>query len=150
MCILRAEIKNENSLVVDAKSGLWGNRGRSGHAGPLHVEPRRVIERKTSAVELDVHDLEQLYCQEKVRHGKNGTRHTYTINAEVTDDDTLSDADSTTVLVRNVAPSLTLDPVPMIDEDGLATLTGTIQDPGTLDTFSLTINWGGFSKSSQS
>ena len=29
----------------------------------------------------------------------------------------------------------------MIDENGVATLTGTIADPGTLDTFTLDINW---------
>ena len=30
----------------------------------------------------------------------------------------------------------------MIQEDGTATLTGTITDPGTLDTFTLVVNWG--------
>ena len=43
----------------------------------------------------------------------------------------------TSILVKNVAPTLTLDPVLMIDENGVATLTGTIADPGTLDTFTL-------------
>jgi len=47
-----------------------------------------------------------------------------------------------TVTVINVAPIVVLDPVSAINEDGLATLTGTITDPGTLDTFTLEINWG--------
>jgi hypothetical protein len=29
-----------------------------------------------------------------------------------------------------------------INENGTATLTGTITDPGTKDTFTLTVNWG--------
>ncbi|MEZ6110700.1 MAG: hypothetical protein R3C99_06775 [Pirellulaceae bacterium] len=29
-----------------------------------------------------------------------------------------------------------------INENGVATLTGTIADPGTLDTFTLVVNWG--------
>ena len=44
--------------------------------------------------------------------------------------------------INNVAPTVTLNAVAMIDENGVATLTGTIADPGTLDTFTLDINWG--------
>jgi len=46
------------------------------------------------------------------------------------------------VTVHNVAPTLTLDPVAAIDENGVAMLTGTITDPGTLDTFTIDIDWG--------
>jgi PKD repeat protein len=46
------------------------------------------------------------------------------------------------VAVSNVAPTLTLDPVGAVNEAGVATLTGRITDPGTLDTFTLAINWG--------
>ncbi|APZ93269.1 PKD domain-containing protein [Fuerstiella marisgermanici] len=66
----------------------------------------------------------------------------YTINATVTDDDTGTASDAETVTVNNVAPTLVLDPVLAIDENGVATLTGTITDPGTLDTFTLDVNWG--------
>ncbi|MBW1788200.1 MAG: tandem-95 repeat protein, partial [Deltaproteobacteria bacterium] len=66
----------------------------------------------------------------------------YTISATVTDDDTGSDSASTTVAVNNVVPVLALDAVSAILENGVATLTGTITDPGTLDTFTLVVNWG--------
>jgi hypothetical protein len=66
----------------------------------------------------------------------------YTINATVTDDDSGFGADVETVLVRNVAPIVNLDPVMMINENGVATLTGSIADAGRLDTFTLEVNWG--------
>ncbi len=66
----------------------------------------------------------------------------YTITATVTDDDTDLGTDSTTVDVSNVAPVVVLDSVVAIDEAGTATLTGTISDPGRLDTFTLHVNWG--------
>jgi hypothetical protein len=66
----------------------------------------------------------------------------YTISATVTDDDTGLGSDTQTVTVNNVAPVLALDAVSAILEDGVATLTGTISDPGTLDTFTLEVDWG--------
>ena len=52
------------------------------------------------------------------------------------------DSGDSLVTVLNVAPTLQLDAVADINENGFATLTGTISDPGTLDSFSLEINWG--------
>ena len=66
----------------------------------------------------------------------------YTVTVEVIDDDGGSDSDSAVVTVNNVAPAnLTLS-APAIDENGLTTLTGSFTDPGSLDTFTLDINWG--------
>lgn len=48
----------------------------------------------------------------------------------------------TQVTVENVAPMLVLDPVVAIDENGIATLTGTITDPGTFDDFTMIVFWG--------
>jgi Ca2+-binding RTX toxin-like protein len=61
---------------------------------------------------------------------------------KVTDSLGESDTDAATIDVTNVAPTLSLDDVTAILEDGVVTLTGTITDPGTLDTFTLDINWG--------
>jgi uncharacterized repeat protein (TIGR01451 family) len=59
------------------------------------------------------------------------------------DDDTGSANASTTITVHNVAPTLSnVSLTPAVDEGGTATLSGKIQDPGTLDTFNLTIDWG--------
>ena len=65
----------------------------------------------------------------------------YTVSVTVTDDDGGSDTESTTVTVNNVAPAITVSG-DTIDENGFATVTGTITDPGIEDTFSLTIDWG--------
>ncbi len=51
---------------------------------------------------------------------------------------------ATTITVDNVAPSnLTVGMSPTtIDENGVSTLSGTFTDPGTLDTHTVTIDWG--------
>lgn len=68
---------------------------------------------------------------------------TYTIAVRVTDDDRLTGEGTTTVLVNNVAPHLqNVEVTDAIDENGVVTLTGSIVDPGTLDTFALRVNWG--------
>ena len=46
------------------------------------------------------------------------------------------------VTVNNVAPLLGSLAATTIDENETTTLTGTITDPGTLDTFTLDVNWG--------
>ncbi|MDB5390517.1 MAG: algE [Planctomycetaceae bacterium] len=66
----------------------------------------------------------------------------YTLTVTVTDDDHLSGSSQSTVTVSNVAPVLTNLLATTIDENGVATLTGQIVDPGTQDTFTLNVNWG--------
>ncbi|GAA5505791.1 PKD domain-containing protein [Novipirellula caenicola] len=66
---------------------------------------------------------------------------TVTITVEASDGSNTDTAQST-VTVKNVSPSVTLDPVSVIDENGLATLAGMITDPGTRDTFTLDLDWG--------
>ncbi len=46
------------------------------------------------------------------------------------------------VTVYNVAPVLGSLSIADINENGVATLSGTITDPGVLDTYTLTIDWG--------
>jgi hypothetical protein len=65
----------------------------------------------------------------------------YAISVTVTDDDGGADSDTTTVTVNNIAPSITVTGS-VIDENDIATLTGSISDPGTLDTFTIEIDWG--------
>jgi hypothetical protein len=65
----------------------------------------------------------------------------YAITIWVEDDDS-GDANAfTSVTVNNVAPSITAVG-DTIDEDGVATVSGAIVDPGTLDTFTVVIDWG--------
>jgi hypothetical protein len=66
----------------------------------------------------------------------------YTIGIQVTDDDTGSVSAATTVTVNNVAPLITTFNAPVINEDGSATISGSFTDVGTLDTHTVTINWG--------
>jgi hypothetical protein len=56
-------------------------------------------------------------------------------------DDRLRDMDFTTVTINNVAPAVTAAGS-TINENGVATVSGTISDPGILDTFEIVIDWG--------
>lgn len=68
---------------------------------------------------------------------------TFTIALRVTDNDGASIIDTTTVTVNNVAPTLENEVLTSpVDENGFTTLSGSIIDPGTLDSFTLTVNWG--------
>jgi len=64
----------------------------------------------------------------------------YYFNATL-DDVSLQVSTAPSVLVKNVAPSLTLDPVDAIDENAAAILTGSITDPGLLDGHDVVIDW---------
>ena len=68
----------------------------------------------------------------------------YTISVTVVDNDGGIDIASTTVTVNNVPPvisSISLDSV-TVEENGSVTVSGTINDIGTLDTQTMTIDWG--------
>ena len=56
-------------------------------------------------------------------------------------DNRLRDMDFTTVTINNVAPSVTATGS-TINENGVATVSGTISDPGIYDSFTITIDWG--------
>jgi hypothetical protein len=67
---------------------------------------------------------------------------TYAVAITVNDDDAGSDTASASVAVHNVAPSLdTASPTSPINENNSSTLAGTFTDPGTLDTFTLVVDW---------
>jgi hypothetical protein len=67
----------------------------------------------------------------------------YSISVTITDDDTGTGSASASQRVNNVAPTLGATSItsPVL-ENGSATLTGLFTDPGTQDTFTLTVNWG--------
>jgi hypothetical protein len=64
-----------------------------------------------------------------------------TIGVIVADDDTQSGSQTATVTVHNVTPAVALNAVPDINENGVATLTGSYTDIGLLDAHILTVNW---------
>jgi len=65
----------------------------------------------------------------------------HTVTVTVTDDDDGVGTDTVSVTVNNVAPSITAVG-DEIDENGVATVSGTISDPGAMDTFTVVIDWG--------
>ncbi|WP_440956237.1 PKD domain-containing protein [Methanosarcina sp. Mfa9] len=65
----------------------------------------------------------------------------YTVTLTVTDDDGGVGTGTLTVTVNNVAPIITATG-DTIDENGIATVTVSITDPGVVDTFEVAISWG--------
>jgi len=65
----------------------------------------------------------------------------YTIRVTVEDDTGEIATEQTQVAVTNIAPTLSGVSATDVDEGSITTLTGTITDPGTLDTFTLSVNW---------
>jgi Ca2+-binding RTX toxin-like protein len=66
----------------------------------------------------------------------------YPIGLRIIDKDGDFTTGAADVLVNNVAPQLIELATTAINENGVTTLTGKIVDPGTLDSFVLTVNWG--------
>ncbi len=66
----------------------------------------------------------------------------YLVRLTLVDDDQDMAVDAVNVGVSNVAPQLTELAATNVNENGITTLSGVIDDPGTLDTFTLDINWG--------
>lgn len=66
------------------------------------------------------------------------------VTLEVTDDNGLTDTDTATVTVQNVAPSVTLTSCPVapnaVNTD--VSFAGTFTDPGAADTHSMSVDWG--------
>jgi uncharacterized delta-60 repeat protein len=68
----------------------------------------------------------------------------YPVNVTLTDSSGGSDSGSASVIVDNIAPTLTniqISPTTLIT-GGTANLTGNIADPGSLDSQTISINWG--------
>ena len=69
---------------------------------------------------------------------------TFNVNVRLSDDDGGVDTEQVSLTVVNVAPVIdTLSITSPINENGMATLSGTFTDPGSLDTFELDIDWDG-------
>jgi hypothetical protein len=68
---------------------------------------------------------------------------TFNINVRLRDDDGGQDSDTVSVTVQNVNPTVVLNPLATISENGTATLSGTYADAGTQDTHQLDIDWDG-------
>jgi hypothetical protein len=86
--------------------------------------------------------VEHQYLDDGLAPGNDTVSDASTIGVTVADDDAQSGSTTTTVTVNNIAPTVSLNPVADIDENGVATLTGSFTDIGKLDVHSVTVDWG--------
>jgi Ca2+-binding RTX toxin-like protein len=67
----------------------------------------------------------------------------YTLHVTLVDDDGPAALDTLALTVTNVAPVVTaISATPSISENDVVTLTGSLTDPGALDTYTLVVDWG--------
>lgn len=66
----------------------------------------------------------------------------YTVTVTLEDDDGGSVTDSAIITVDNVNPIISSISISNINENDIATLSGTFTDSGTLDSFELSVDWG--------
>jgi hypothetical protein len=66
----------------------------------------------------------------------------YTVELQLTDGDLTTDVATANVVVSDIAPSVSTTSFTSPGDGGVATLSGTIDDPGVLDAVTLQIDWG--------
>ena len=68
---------------------------------------------------------------------------THDVHVRLRDDDGGVATASTKITIQNVAPAVVLHPIPAVNENGTAVLTGTYSDVGIQDTHELDVDWDG-------
>lgn len=81
------------------------------------------------------------YRDDGLAPGNNTDQDISAIAVTVSDDDAGTETTTTSVVVRNVAPTVALNGVSAIAENGTAVLTGTFTDPGLLDPHQVVVDW---------
>ena len=86
--------------------------------------------------------MQHQYLDDGLAPGNNTASDTSTIGVTVADDDAQSGSDTDDGRwSTNVAPTVALNAVPDVNENGTATLTGSYTDIGLLDGHTLTVDW---------
>lgn len=96
------------------------------------------------------YSVQHRYADDGVSPGNSTASDTRTITVTVADDDTGSGTNTTTVTVNNQTPTVALNAVSAVAENGVATLTGSYTDIGLSDAHTLTVNWGDANSSTNS
>ncbi len=129
----------DSTFTVPATSSLTVNQTISSTSGDGAVLTITSVDTSAGQVGFSVGHQ---YLDDGVSPGNNTSSDTSTITVTVADDDTGSGSNTTTVTINNSAPTVALNSVPDISEEGTATLTGSFTDIGLSDVHTLTVNWG--------
>ena len=146
------DVAQTHTLVVD-----WddpNNRTNSTFAVPAtsSLTANQTINSSTDTAVLTItavntttgvvtYSVQHRYTDDGVAPGNNMASDNSTATVTVTDD-LNSGSDTATVTVNNVVPTITDPPNTSVNENSEVTLSTTVTDPGTSDTFVATVNWG--------
>jgi hypothetical protein len=86
--------------------------------------------------------VKHTYLNDGAAPGNSTNSDTSTITVTVTGASNFNQSDTTTVTINNSSPTVNVDAVADVSENGKATLTGSYTDAGILDGHGMAINWG--------
>jgi hypothetical protein len=86
--------------------------------------------------------VKHTYLNDGAAPGNGTNSDTSTVTVTVTGASNFSGSDTTTVTINNTSPTINLDAVADVNENGKATLTGNFTDLGFLDGHGMAITWG--------
>jgi hypothetical protein len=127
--------------TVDANGPYSVNEGSSVTLNATGFDVAGAADPLTYAWDLDNNGSFETPGQSAPFNGIDGPS-THTVNVQVNDGDGGTAVDSATVTVNNLDPVVTATG-DTINEGDTATVSGTISDPGTPDSFTVVIDWGG-------
>jgi hypothetical protein len=137
----------DSTFTVDPTATLTSGQTFGSSSGDGAMLTITDIDAATGEVSFSV---QHQYLDDGHALGNNTTSDTSTITVTVADDDAQSGNNTTTVTVHNVTPAVALNAVADINENGIATLTGSYTDIGLLDAHTVTVNWGDLNNSAES
>jgi hypothetical protein len=132
-----ANNSTDSTFALPATSGLSVNQAINSSTDSA-VLTITAVNKTTGVV---TYSVLHRYTDDGAAPGNNTANDTSTITVTVSDG-LNSVSDTSTVTVNNVVPTITDPANTSVNEGSEITLSTTITDPGTLDRFTATVNWG--------
>jgi hypothetical protein len=127
----------DSTFAIPATSSLTANQTINSSTDTAVL----TITAVNSTTGVVTYSVQHRYLDDGVAPGNNLASDNSTVTVTVTDSFN-SGSDTATVTVNNVVPTITDPANTSVNENSEVTLSTTITDPGTLEAFVATVNWG--------